>query len=635
MKSSVFTGCMPALMTPCTPDRRPDFEALVRKGQELIAKGMSAVIYCGSMGDWPLLTDEERMTGVEALVRAGVPVIVGTGAVNTRLAVVQSKTSAGWQDLTGRLQRGESLPLFGLDPQPGDEFYLGFTQPLPPHEAVTLVFVTHDWQADKTMRQQLKAECERQQRSCFAPPALVNCDVVAQTPVMSSPCDTAREHHSVKLVWEYVTASGRSVRLPAANLADETRALTLNGRLAMRVPEAMKSTSFGVVREAYYYLCCRFVGGAYDAPPVASQLAFNALVAEQSVPARTNDAVSLGEGDGRPHLQLLLPGSPVVQESFELFTLEKDGWNEWQRVADFDASRRQDAHFQLDAEQGLVSFSDGEHGRVVPHAAHIYARYDVTRAEAGNLRAQQITALADTPRNHDLFGNDWPTARDNLKVTNPQAATGGQAAETLPQALGRAVELIDVPQRAVTVTDYETLARETPGVQLARVAARANLHPDFPGLTAPGVITVMVVPSLPRQRPTPSPELLQSVARYLGSRRVIGTRVEVIGPHYVEVTVRAKVNACLGVHKADLQQRINAALRQFFDPLQGGPDGTGWPFGRDVYRSEVLQVIDQTRGADHVLALSMVPDGGEPQCANLCLRPNELIVSGAHQITIV
>lgn len=90
MKSSVFTGCMPALMTPCTPDRRPDFEALVRKGQELIAKGMSAVIYCGSMGDWPLLTDEERMTGVEALVRAGVPVIVGTGAVNTRLAVAHA-----------------------------------------------------------------------------------------------------------------------------------------------------------------------------------------------------------------------------------------------------------------------------------------------------------------------------------------------------------------------------------------------------------------------------------------------------------------------------------------------------------------------------------------------------------------
>lgn len=84
--ASVFTGCIPALMTPCTPDRRPDFAGLVRKGKELIATGMSAVVYCGSMGDWPLLTDAERQEGVAQLAKAGVPVIVGTGAQNTKIA---------------------------------------------------------------------------------------------------------------------------------------------------------------------------------------------------------------------------------------------------------------------------------------------------------------------------------------------------------------------------------------------------------------------------------------------------------------------------------------------------------------------------------------------------------------------
>ncbi|MBI2257081.1 MAG: dihydrodipicolinate synthase family protein [Proteobacteria bacterium] len=82
MSGNVFRGCIPALMTPCKPDRTPDFSALVKKGQELIGLGMSAVVYCGSMGDWPLLTDEQRMEGVEKLVKAGVPVVVGTGAQN-------------------------------------------------------------------------------------------------------------------------------------------------------------------------------------------------------------------------------------------------------------------------------------------------------------------------------------------------------------------------------------------------------------------------------------------------------------------------------------------------------------------------------------------------------------------------
>ncbi|MBB6181023.1 dihydrodipicolinate synthase family protein [Pseudorhizobium flavum] len=90
MTSKIFSGVIPALMTPCNDDRTPDFDALVRKGKELVEKGMSAVVYCGSMGDWPLLTNEQRMEGVERLVNAGVPVIVGTGAVNTASAVAHA-----------------------------------------------------------------------------------------------------------------------------------------------------------------------------------------------------------------------------------------------------------------------------------------------------------------------------------------------------------------------------------------------------------------------------------------------------------------------------------------------------------------------------------------------------------------
>jgi len=44
-----------------------------------VFSGMMPALYCGSMGDWPLLTDEQRMTGVEGLVKAGLRVIVGTG----------------------------------------------------------------------------------------------------------------------------------------------------------------------------------------------------------------------------------------------------------------------------------------------------------------------------------------------------------------------------------------------------------------------------------------------------------------------------------------------------------------------------------------------------------------------------
>ena len=90
----VFGGCIPALMTPCRADRTPDHDALVRRARELVDLGMSAVIYCGSMGDWPLLTDAERQEGVARLAAAGLPVIVGTGAVSTRAAAAHAAHAA-------------------------------------------------------------------------------------------------------------------------------------------------------------------------------------------------------------------------------------------------------------------------------------------------------------------------------------------------------------------------------------------------------------------------------------------------------------------------------------------------------------------------------------------------------------
>ncbi|MEP4051164.1 MAG: dihydrodipicolinate synthase family protein [Litorimonas sp.] len=105
---------MPALMTPCDENGAPDFAALVRKGQELIELGMKAVIYCGSMGDWPLLTDEQRCEGVAQLCKAGIPVVVGTGAQNTQRAVAitahaASVGAAGLMVIPRVLSRGSCV----------------------------------------------------------------------------------------------------------------------------------------------------------------------------------------------------------------------------------------------------------------------------------------------------------------------------------------------------------------------------------------------------------------------------------------------------------------------------------------------------------------------------------------------
>lgn len=110
---SIFCGCIPALMTPCDEAGEPQYEALVAKGRELVDLGMRGVVYCGSMGDWPLLSDAQRQEGVRRLVEADVPVVVGTGAQNPALAAAHAAHArevgaAGLMVIPRVLSRGTS-----------------------------------------------------------------------------------------------------------------------------------------------------------------------------------------------------------------------------------------------------------------------------------------------------------------------------------------------------------------------------------------------------------------------------------------------------------------------------------------------------------------------------------------------
>jgi hypothetical protein len=124
------------------------------------------------------------------------------------------------------------------------------------------------------------------------------------------------------------------------------------------------------------------------------------------------------------------------------------------------------------------------------------------------------------------------------------------------------------------------------------------------------------------------------IAAYLAAHRLVGTRVEVTGPEYTTISVRASISPTRVASRRELAARVARALDAFLHPLHGGPDGNGWPFGRDVVRSEILQVIDGVPGVDHVLNLELVDLHGV-SCGNVCVGPLGLVAAGRHEITVV
>ncbi|HEX9670488.1 MAG TPA: putative baseplate assembly protein [Thermoanaerobaculia bacterium] len=590
-----------------------------------------------------LEVEGKDLAGERTAFRTLAPVTVA----GLRLAALQTGRPGCFEDLTARWRRGETVPLLGEDPAPGAALYLGFERPLPAGVPVSLWFQLAGGGSGWEERERLLAEACRAAEVCPPPGPVYPCRCAeepgkeAEASADAAPEGTAvaepplPPHPSARTAWEVQVGPGVWRRLDeaAGEVADDTRSFTLDGRVEVTTPAAPVAARTGAVKANLYYLRCLLVGGAYDAAPELAHLAADAVAAEQAEWVEG----PIGTGNSEPHEILELQRAPVHRGKLAVTVTEDGEAVEWTVRPDFDLSGRAGSHFVLDAQAGRLAFGDGESGRRLPGGAAAAAHYHATRAAAGNLPAGRVRRLADNPHNQGL--PDFAAIRaDVAAVANPLPAAGGTAAETLVEAKARAVEELERPQRAVTLADYEALAKETPGVRLARVAARANLDPALPCLHATGVVTVIVLPSLPRRRPQPSAGTRRAVAAYLARRRLLGTRIVVVGPTYLEVAVRATVRPLAGVDGAALRERVVAALDGFFHPLTGGPDGDGWPFGRDVYRSEVLQLLDEVAGVDHVLGLELVAGSGcgcgGGVCGNVCVGPLGLVAAGRHEITV-
>jgi hypothetical protein len=389
--------------------------------------------------------------------------------------------------------------------------------------------------------------------------------------------------------------------------------------------------------------------------------------------ARTPGSVTIDAelgliGSGLPDQEIRLGQPQVADGKVELWSVEGTGWRRWEQRPDFDASRPQSLHFTLEPAEGAIRFGDGVRGRVPPQSSALFVSYRSTRAAHGIVPNGQSWTIAQNLWNDALFlGSGATPSSVNAALSllrNPFPTTGGSDRESLESVEARAVAelqahetLVDlaasndsstldqldhaeiqrcaVPRRATTLLDFERLAFDVPGTRIRRAKAWANLDPGFPGLEAVGTVTVVIVPSLPRGRPRPGQGLLAAIRRYLDLRRVLCTRLVVTGPEYLTVTVRARVQVLRNADPDRVRDAVVGALRGMFDPLKGGPQQRGWPFGRDIYRSEVLAQIDAVTGVDHVTNCTLVADGREVACGNLCLPPTWLVASGNHEIEVL
>ncbi len=253
------------------------------------------------------------------------------------------------------------------------------------------------------------------------------------------------------------------------------------------------------------------------------------------------------------------------------------------------------------------------------------------RTGAGNVDRGAAVALAGP-----LPGGE------GLVFSLPAAATGGTDRETVDAARLRLRRDKLTLWRAVNDADFEALAKATPGLRVARTwslsgQSLSGLTPATP--TASATVTVIVVPFSEAAKPVPSSGFLRTVRCHLDRHRLLTTQVRVVGPDYVEVGVEAGLVLQAGAGRDAVLARAAAALGVFLHPLQGGPAGEGWPFGRPVYLSEVYAALEAVAGVDAVERVAVSAGAGSgvsrDERGNLLIPSTSLVFSGAHRLTVV
>ncbi|MEP6695778.1 MAG: putative baseplate assembly protein [Pseudonocardiales bacterium] len=516
-------------------------------------------------------------------------------------AALAAQTDGGEPaDKTGSFSTRQPFHCFSTPPQPGDALLIGLSQPVPS----CLVVLRFD------------ADIEGRGVDPLRPP----------------------------LAWEAWT--GRAWE-PCEVDKDETGGLNRAGVVEVHVPKGHEASTIADRRGGW--LRCRVVQVAegqpqYSAPPRIKDVKAHTIGGTTAaVHADVFSDEDLGVSSGVPGQRFPLLHGPVVQADTPpvLEVAGPEGWQEWTAVDSFAGHGPDDLVFTVEETPGEVLLgpavrdADGslrQYGAVPPKGAALrLGSYRTGGGRRGNVARHAVSVLKSSI--------PYVTAVDNRR-----AATGGVDGEDVESAKLRGPLLLRTRDRAVTAEDYEQLAR-----QAAPEVGRVRCVPA--GSQAAGTDTsgvrLLVVPAaeddltgrLAFEQLIPADQTLAAIAAYLDERRVIGARVAVEPPVYQGITLAVRIRARSRVSTDRLHDDAVAALYRYFHPLRGGPDGTGWPFGRPVNVGEVYAVLQRVPGVELVEDARLFPadplSGQRGQgTARLVLDEHALVFSYEHQVLV-
>ena len=322
-----------------------------------------------------------------------------------------------------------------------------------------------------------------------------------------------------------------------------------------------------------------------------------------TIPARQGLVlVESFQGTGTPFQFLTLQNRQIAEDGI---TVRIDGIA-WTPVDHFQESGPEDPHFLIETDASevvYIVFGDGLRGTVPTEQAAIEVTGLQTLGASGNLAPHRVTEVVSPV----YFENELV----RLQVTNPVPATGGSNREAENHARMQAPAELRTLWRAVTKSDFLALATGFPGVAKAQIL-------DTEDCCGTPIYQVNLVVA-PHGGGPPSALLLQDLAEFLETRKIITTEIRLFEPDYRPIAIDAEVFAFADQDPDAVRARIETGLQAFFafDAVT---------FAQNIYFSDVVALLDGIRGVSHVHLYTPSED--------ILLRPGQIPILGQTQIDV-
>ncbi|MFF4403218.1 hypothetical protein ACFY2W_26885 [Streptomyces sp. NPDC001262] len=131
-------------------------------------------------------------------------------------------------------------------------------------------------------------------------------------------------------------------------------------------------------------------------------------------------------------------------------------------------------------------------------------------------------------------------------------------------------------------------------------------------------------------------DTLTAVKSVVTASRLLGERLLVGKPRYhpfrIAATVRPWSSTTADVDRA--KGAAERALRRFFHPTAGGPDGRGWPWGRRVHAGDVFTVLETVREHRGTTAVALYEGVGGGAVPSVEVSDGGLVLLGDVDIEV-